>query len=144
MRRLVAGEGKVIFAAYAEQDTEVLLGRFESAESAALYRARWTRQTRVLRPSTPTYANMEPSPVFSFGSATAATRRADPATEPPSVLSDKDRSHEINQAYDYVSKIKKTLHDKPDTYRAFLDLMSAYQNERKSIKDVYEEVCAPF
>ena len=46
-----------------------------------------------------------------------------------------------DRAVNYVAKVKQAFEDEPDTYRAFLDILQGYTQERKSSQDVNEEAC---
>ncbi|MFH4982381.1 hypothetical protein AB6A40_009090 [Gnathostoma spinigerum] len=64
-------------------------------------------------------------------------------------------SAEINQAINYVNKIKARFHDRPDVYKQFLEILHSYQQEQQSghhqgdsnmitEKQVYSSVAALF
>ena len=42
---------------------------------------------------------------------------------------------EFGHAISYVNKIKNRFHNQPDVYKAFLDILHAYQKQQKQIKD---------
>ena len=50
----------------------------------------------------------------------------------------------VDQAINYVTKIKKTFENYPGTYHAFLEILYKYKTEQKSINDIYEEVSRLF
>ncbi|KAF5694432.1 hypothetical protein FGLOB1_14213 [Fusarium globosum] len=51
-----------------------------------------------------------------------------------------DRSVALNDAINYVKKIKDRFQDKPEIYKQFLAILQAYQREQKPTHDVYIEV----
>ena len=51
---------------------------------------------------------------------------------------------QVDQAINYVTKIKKTFENYPGTYRAFLEILHKYNTEQKSIEDIYKEVTRLF
>ena len=51
---------------------------------------------------------------------------------------------EFDHAINYVTTIKKTFANDPDTYRKFLEILHTYQKEQRGIKDVLDEVSVLF
>jgi len=51
---------------------------------------------------------------------------------------------EFDTAINYVTKIKTRFAKQPETYKAFLEILHTYQKERKTIKEVYEQVAQLF
>lgn len=43
---------------------------------------------------------------------------------------------EFNHAISFVNKIKTRFHTRPNTYKAFLEILQTYQKEQKSIQEV--------
>jgi paired amphipathic helix protein Sin3a len=43
---------------------------------------------------------------------------------------------EFNHAINFVNKIKTRFHTRPNTYKAFLEILQTYQKEQKSIQEV--------
>lgn len=43
---------------------------------------------------------------------------------------------EFNHAINFVNKIKNRFHRRPDTYKAFLEILQTYQKEQRAIQDV--------
>jgi len=51
---------------------------------------------------------------------------------------------EFHQAINYVNKIKVRFAEQDSVYKQFLEILNTYQVEKKTIKDVYEEVAVLF
>jgi paired amphipathic helix protein Sin3a len=51
---------------------------------------------------------------------------------------------EFDHAINYVTTIKKTFADEPETYKKFLEILHTYQKEQRGIKEVLEEVSVLF
>ncbi|KAJ1628399.1 paired amphipathic helix, partial [Pavlovales sp. CCMP2436] len=51
---------------------------------------------------------------------------------------------EFDQAINYVTKIKQRFQRQPEMYKQFLAILHTYQQEQKTIKEVYERVSALF
>lgn len=51
---------------------------------------------------------------------------------------------EFNHAINFVNKIKHRFNRRPDTYKAFLEILQTYQKEQRAIQDVYAQVTILF
>lgn len=51
---------------------------------------------------------------------------------------------EFNHAINFVNKIKNRFQRRPDTYKAFLEILQTYQKEQRAIQDVYAQVTVLF
>lgn len=71
-------------------------------------------------------------------------RQQQPAPPPPPNAADPSVPVEFDHAINYVTTIKRTFANDPDTYKKFLEILHTYQKEQRGIKEVLDEVSVLF
>ena len=125
------------------------IGKSRRADkSTSAIRSHHTRRRDVVKRQAPNRPGITPAPYGQplSGPGSEATPPPVPPPQAGSFAAQNTRKApiEFDESINYVTKIKKTFEDKPGAYRAFLEILHAYQKEQKSIKDVYEEVSRLF
>ena len=71
-------------------------------------------------------------------------RQQQQAPPPPPNAADPAVPVEFDHAINYVTTIKRTFANDPDTYKKFLEILHTYQKEQRGIKEVLDEVSVLF
>ncbi|KAL1888866.1 hypothetical protein Sste5346_009250 [Sporothrix stenoceras] len=55
-----------------------------------------------------------------------------------------EKKPELNDALSYVDQVKARLHDKPELYNKFLDILGDYQKKKRNMPDTMRRISSIF